>query len=238
MIITLCGSTRFARAYSEWSARFTLKGWSVFSIGVSLRDPLWACTPPAELDEIKAHLDIVHRNKIEASDEIFVLDLPVDGAPYIGTSTRAEIVHAEMFGKTVRYISKEYPGWTEEDCLFVPPPGCPLPLLAIPKGMPIDELAFLADVASERASQLYRHGYDSTHDDGHGRGELSLAAAAYLLGNSDHGVDVYPWPHPEGGGAIADKLGRKQALDRVRIAMALALAEAGRLIRQRGRGTS
>ncbi|MBU6321727.1 hypothetical protein KGO04_04355 [Patescibacteria group bacterium] len=55
--------------------------------------------------------------KIEASDEVFVLDV----GQYIGESTRREIIVGEVLGKKMRYLSKEYPDWSEEHCIFSVP---------------------------------------------------------------------------------------------------------------------
>jgi hypothetical protein len=107
--ITLCGSTRFKKAFAEWNARLTLEGNVVYSVA------MWshgARIDPTE--EQKKLLDEVHLAKIDNSDEVFVLDV----GGYIGESTRREIAHAEKTGKAVRYLSKEFPGWTEADSVI------------------------------------------------------------------------------------------------------------------------
>ena len=106
--IALCGSTRFHRAFREWNALLTLKGNVVYSCGLFGHDP----STPDITTEQKERLDDVHRRKIWLSDEIFVLDV----GGYIGDSTRSEIEYAGTRSKPVRYLSKEYPMWTEEDC--------------------------------------------------------------------------------------------------------------------------
>ena len=108
-IITLCGSTKFQKAFEEWNARLTLQGHVVLSVGVFGHS---AKIPPTELQ--KQLLDKVHLAKIDLSDEIFVLD--VDG--YIGPSTRNEINYATNQDKKVRYLSQEHPGWSEQDCQY------------------------------------------------------------------------------------------------------------------------
>lgn len=60
------------------------------------------------------HSPIVHMRKIEASDAVFVLDV----GGYVGESTKKEIALAGALGKEVLYLSKEYPEWTEDDCVW------------------------------------------------------------------------------------------------------------------------
>lgn len=105
--ICLCGSTKFKAAYHEWNARLTLEGHVVLSIAV------WAHADQLDpTEEQKTLLDRVHKAKIDACDEIFVLDV----GGYVGSSTKSEIEWAENSGKPVRYLSKERPEWTEADC--------------------------------------------------------------------------------------------------------------------------
>ncbi len=54
------------------------------------------------------------------------------------------------------------------------------------------------DVLAERVRQISREGYDSAHDDEHGRGELAKAAACYALGaqgvsGTREFVSFWPW---------------------------------------------
>lgn len=105
-IITLCGSTRFKRAYIDWYARLTGQGAIVLSVGRFL-------PKPQHTTEHKDFLDRLHLAKIEASDGIFVLD--VDG--YIGESTRKEILYAKKKNKSVQRLSRAYPGYKEPDWL-------------------------------------------------------------------------------------------------------------------------
>ena len=107
--ITLCGSTKFKKAFNEWNARLTLEGNVVYSVG--LFGHQMKIFPSLENKEL---LDRVHFKKIENSDEIFVLDV----SGYIGESTRNEIEYATSIKKNVRYLSKEYPDWLEDDCEY------------------------------------------------------------------------------------------------------------------------
>lgn len=95
-IITICGSTRFKDEHLRMSGLLTLKESAVVFLCSMIR-----VDEPTD-EQIKL-FDIVHKRKIELSDEIFILD--VDG--YIGESTRNEIAYASELGKTVRYLSKE-----------------------------------------------------------------------------------------------------------------------------------
>jgi hypothetical protein len=96
------------KAFGEWNARLTMQGNVVLSVAiVSTGDKV----DPGG----KVLLDYVHMKKIEMSDEIFVLDV----GGYIGESTAKEIKLATALGKVIRYLSKEYPEWTEDDCIWV-----------------------------------------------------------------------------------------------------------------------
>lgn len=108
-IICLCGSTKFKVAYREWNARLTLDGHVVLSVA------MWSHSEQVRptLEEKKL-LDAIHKSKIDLADEVFVLD--VNG--YVGESTRSEIDYALTKGKQVRYLSVEYPKWTEADAVL------------------------------------------------------------------------------------------------------------------------
>lgn len=104
-VVCLCGSTRFKRAFQEWSARLALAG------EVPLTVSLFSHADGIKLTEDQVlRLNAIHAVRIRLADSIFVLD--VDG--YIGEGTRFDIRLAERLGKTVRYLSKEHPGWTDE----------------------------------------------------------------------------------------------------------------------------
>ena len=102
-VITLCGSTRFKDQFIEAQKRLTLEGNIVISVGLfghSGDNEVWENMDEGTLTATKAMLDDMHKAKIDMSDEIFVIN--VDG--YIGDSTRSEIEHAKMTGKTVRFL--------------------------------------------------------------------------------------------------------------------------------------
>lgn len=109
--ITLCGSTRFKEAWLYFNAFLTLREKAlVYSVA------MWSHSEKIEPSlEQKRLLDSIHKGKIRASDEVFVLD--VDG--YIGASTSSEISFADGCGLRVRFLSEEYPDWTPETRLEI-----------------------------------------------------------------------------------------------------------------------
>lgn len=109
-IVCLCGSTRFEEAYDLATAKETLKGNIVLSIGVNLRKqrhismalgigPQSIKAQDEKMDRVKAELDELHLRKIDLADEILILN--VDG--YVGKSTRREIEYARSKGKVIRW---------------------------------------------------------------------------------------------------------------------------------------
>lgn len=102
MIITLCGSTKFKNEFLEVQKQLTLQGHIVLSVG------LFAHSDNIELTrEEKVRLDNLHKEKINMSDAIFVINK--DG--YIGESTYSEIDWAERMKKQI-YFLEEIPGAT------------------------------------------------------------------------------------------------------------------------------
>ena len=103
-IVCICGSTRFVNELKQAIFDETMKGNMVFAIDVNMKnDPVSWFEPYLKnrsLDEIKNDLDILHFEKIKASDEILVLN--VDG--YIGESTAKEIEYAASLGLPIRYL--------------------------------------------------------------------------------------------------------------------------------------
>jgi hypothetical protein len=94
VVVTLCGSTRFMRAFYDANMRETLAGKIVLTVGMSSHGDYH----PTE--EQKAALDELHKRKIDLADEILVLNV----GGYIGESTRSEIAYAWAAGKPVRYL--------------------------------------------------------------------------------------------------------------------------------------
>lgn len=96
-IITLCGSSKFKDEFLKVQKELSLKGYLVLSLGLfghSGDDEAWAK---------KDLLDQIHKQKIDKSFAIFVID--VDG--YVGKSTKSEIEYAINQGKTVYFYSHD-----------------------------------------------------------------------------------------------------------------------------------
>jgi hypothetical protein len=97
-VITLCGSTRFKDAFEETNKRLTLEGNVVLSVGLfshaQENGEEWANNGTKDM------LDAIHRQKIDMSDEIMVINV----GGYIGYSTRSEIEYAKSTNKKVNYL--------------------------------------------------------------------------------------------------------------------------------------
>lgn len=107
MKITLCGSTRFEAAYKEANTLLSLRGHVVYSIAWA-KETESAAVPGTKMDhETKENLDLVHLAKILNSDAIVVLGWE-NGRPYIGESTRREIVWAQMNNKDVFFGVQDF----------------------------------------------------------------------------------------------------------------------------------
>lgn len=95
-IITLCGSIRFKEEFLKVQEKLTLKGNIVFT-------PNFFNNLQGKISvEMKKMLDEMHRQKIDLSDEIYVIN--VNG--YIGESTKSEIEYAIANGKKVKYLEE------------------------------------------------------------------------------------------------------------------------------------
>ena len=93
--ITLCGSIKFKDKFLGVQESLTLEGNIIFT-------PNFFNTIKKEeisLDT-KKMLDEMHRQKIDMSDEIYVINL--NG--YIGEATKSEIKYAKLKGKNVSYL--------------------------------------------------------------------------------------------------------------------------------------
>ena len=94
-IITLCGSIKFKDEFMKLQEKLTLDGNIVFIPN------FFNNIKKEEIDlETKKMLDEMHKQKIDMSDEIYVINL--DG--YIGESTKTEIEYAKTKGKKVSYL--------------------------------------------------------------------------------------------------------------------------------------
>lgn len=103
-VVCICGSTKFKQAWIAENARLTGEGNIVLAVG------LWGHHERVFPDDTtKARLDDLHKRKIDLCDWVWVLDV----GGYIGASTRSEIEYAERIGRPVRYLSREFPAYTE-----------------------------------------------------------------------------------------------------------------------------
>ena len=95
MVITICGSTRFKKEIEEAARNLTLQGHIV------LAPCVFHHMEEEEMPtEVKIQLDNLHKQKINMSDAIFVVN--VDG--YIGESTYGEIDWANRMKKEIYFL--------------------------------------------------------------------------------------------------------------------------------------
>ena len=93
-IITLCGSIRFKTEFMKVQEELTLDGNIVFT-------PNFLNNTKDEITmETKNMLDEMHRQKIDMSNEIYVINF----GGYIGESTKSEIEYAKANGKKISYL--------------------------------------------------------------------------------------------------------------------------------------
>lgn len=94
-IITLCGSIKFKDEFIRIQEELTLKGNIVFM-------PVFFNNIKKEdiTTEFKIMLDEMHKQKIDISDEIYVINF----GGYIGESTKSEIEYAKIKGKKISYL--------------------------------------------------------------------------------------------------------------------------------------
>lgn len=94
-VIALCGSTKFKDKFLEVEKKLTLEGNIVLGLSFySHSDGIQLYQEQISL------LKELHKQKIEMSDEMFVIN--VDN--YIGDSTKEEIEYAKKLGKEIRYL--------------------------------------------------------------------------------------------------------------------------------------
>lgn len=97
MIITICGSTRFKDEMLQVAEQLTLQG------HIILMPNVFHHSDDFELStEDKIKLDNLHKQKIDMSDGIFVVN--VNG--YIGESTFSEIDWAQRHNKTIWFLEE------------------------------------------------------------------------------------------------------------------------------------
>ncbi len=94
-IITLCGSIKFKDEFMKVQEKLTLDG------NIVLTPNFFNNIKKEEIDlETKRMLDEMHKQKIDMSDEIYVINF----GGYIGESTKTEIEYAKTKGKKVSYL--------------------------------------------------------------------------------------------------------------------------------------
>lgn len=93
-IITLCGSIKFEDEFMKVQEKLTLDGNIVLA-------PNFFHNMKNEINlETKKMLGEIHKQKIDMSDEIYVINV----GGYIGESTKIEIEYAKMKGKKITYM--------------------------------------------------------------------------------------------------------------------------------------
>lgn len=105
IVVCLCGSTRFWRAFQQAGLRETMDGKIVLSIGAAsgTDDEHFGNLPRSDYDRIKTMLDELHMRKIDMADEVLILNV----GGYVGESTRRELAYARTLGKRVRFLEAE-----------------------------------------------------------------------------------------------------------------------------------
>ena len=94
-VITLCGSIKFKDEFMKVQEKLTLEG------NIVLAPNFFNSIKKEEITlETKKMLDEMHRQKIDMSNEIYVINY----GGYIGESTKAEIAYAKAKGKNISYL--------------------------------------------------------------------------------------------------------------------------------------
>ena len=94
-IITLCGSIKFKDEFLKVQEKLTLEGNIVFTPNFFNNIKKEEITK-----ERKKMLDEMHKQKIDMSDEIYIINV----GGYIGDSTKSEIEYAKSKRKKVSYM--------------------------------------------------------------------------------------------------------------------------------------
>lgn len=94
-VITLCGSIKFKEEFEKIQEELTLAG------NIALTPNFFHSVKKEEINnEIKNMLDEMHKQKIDMSDEIYVINV----GEYIGESTKSEIEYAKTKNKKISYL--------------------------------------------------------------------------------------------------------------------------------------
>lgn len=114
MKIVLCGTTKFKDAFLHWERELSIAGHVVLSV------PCFEHADGLRFDEKdEATLVRVHKQKIDMSDVVLVVDTPFTNLleieennypngeyPYTGEHTKAEIEYAKHQGKKIYFTSR------------------------------------------------------------------------------------------------------------------------------------
>ena len=96
-IITLCGSIKFKDEFIKVQEELTLKG------NIVLTPNFFNSLKKEDIDKkTKEMLDEMHKQKIDMSDAIFV----INKNGYIGDSTKSEIEYTKAQNKEIIYLEK------------------------------------------------------------------------------------------------------------------------------------
>ncbi len=95
LVVTLCGSTKFKKAFIDANFNETMAGNIVLSVGGFDHADGIKVT-----ENDKKMLANLHKHKIDMSDEILVINV----GGYIGDSTKEEIEYARQCAKHVRFL--------------------------------------------------------------------------------------------------------------------------------------
>lgn len=91
-VITLCGSIKFKEEFEKIQEELTLAG------NIVLTPNFFHSVKKEEINnETKKMLDEMHKQKIDMSDEIYVINV----GEYIGESTKSEIEYAKTKNKKI-----------------------------------------------------------------------------------------------------------------------------------------
>lgn len=94
-VITLCGAIKFKEEFEKIQEELTLAG------NIVLTPNFFHSVKKEEINnEINNMLDEMHKQKIDMSDEIYVINV----GEYIGESTKSEIEYAKTKNKKISYL--------------------------------------------------------------------------------------------------------------------------------------
>jgi hypothetical protein len=102
-VITLCGSTRYRADFERAQRAWTAAGYIVLTVGWFAHDETGKHKEDVIGEEAAAQLDELHKQKIDLSDEVLVIN--TNG--YAGASTAGEIRYAFETGVKVSVLNEK-----------------------------------------------------------------------------------------------------------------------------------